>query len=80
MFFAQTKIQAIKKDASVKRSAGEVVLSIRFCCSQREAVSGAVFLLQFAARGITFIEFWLQCFEIVLQVASFETGAGLFAS
>ena len=32
VFLAHAKMHAISKDASVKRSASEVVLLIRFCC------------------------------------------------
>lgn len=42
-FLARAKIHAISQDASVKRSAVEVVRWIRFCCSQSEAVSCAIF-------------------------------------
>ncbi len=51
VFFPRAKIQAISKDASVKRSAVEVVLCMSLCCSEREEESCSIFLFLSSLPG-----------------------------
>ncbi len=75
VFFPKPKSQ----DASVKRSAVEVVLCMSLCCSEREEESCSSFFSYFTSRWFTFVELWVRCLEMLLQITSLETRAGLFA-